>query len=47
MLTEVYIEARLANETLADQDWGAWDKGEIDDQTSYVAWLLIAVIRYR
>ena len=36
MLTEIYIEALLANEELADQVWETWDKGEIDDQ---VAWL--------
>ena len=30
MLTEIYIEALLVNEELADQVWEAWDKGEID-----------------
>jgi len=29
MLTEIYIEALLVNEELADQVWKAWDKGEI------------------
>ncbi len=32
MLAEIYIEALLVNEDLADQIWEAWDKGEIDDQ---------------
>ncbi len=41
MLTEIYIEALLVNEELADQGWGAWDKGEIDDQVAWLAWLLI------
>ncbi len=39
MLTELYIEALLANEELADQVWEAWDKGEIDD---LMAWGIIA-----
>ena len=43
MLTEIYIEALLVNEDLADQVWEAWDKGEIDDCAAYFAWLLISV----
>ncbi len=31
MLTEIYIQALLVDEDLADQVWEAWDKGEIDD----------------
>ncbi len=31
MLAEIYIEALLVDEELADQVWEAWDKGEIDD----------------
>ena len=31
MLAQIYIEALLVNEELADQVWEAWDKGEIDD----------------
>ncbi len=31
MLAEIYIEALLIDEDLADQVWGAWDKGEISD----------------
>ncbi len=38
MLTEIYIEALLVDEELADQVWDAWDREEIDDQ---VAWWLI------
>jgi len=30
MLTEIYIEALLVDEELADQVWKAWDAGEID-----------------
>ena len=32
MLSEIYIEALLVDEELADQVWDAWDKGEIADQ---------------
>ena len=42
MLTEIYIEALLVNEYLADQVWEAWDKGVIDDQIAWVAWMMIA-----
>jgi len=39
MLTEIYIEALLVDEELADQVWEAWDAGEIDDRT--VWWLIV------
>ncbi len=38
MLTELYIEALLVDEEQADQIWGAWDVGEIDDLTAWVVW---------
>lgn len=38
MLTEIYIEAPLVNEDLADQ---AWDAGEIDNQVAWLVWWLI------
>ncbi len=41
MLTEIYIEALLINEDLADQVWEAWDKGEMDDQAAWLGWWLI------
>ncbi len=44
MLNELYIEALLVNEELADQVWEAWDKGEIDDQVAWLAWWLIAAL---
>ena len=46
MLTEIYIEALWVNEDLADQVWEAWDTGEIDDLTAWVAWWLIAGGRF-
>ena len=42
MLTEIYIEALLVDEELADQVWQAWDADETDDQVAWLAWLLIA-----
>ncbi len=38
MLTEIYIEALLVDEELADQVWEAWDRGEIDDQVAWSPW---------
>ncbi len=42
MLTELYIEALLVDEELADQVWEAWDADETDDQVAWLAWWLIA-----
>ncbi len=42
MLAEIYIEALLIDEKLADQVWEAWDKGEIDDAIACIAWMKIA-----
>ncbi len=46
MLTEIYIEALLVDEELADQDWEAWDADETDDQVTWLAWWLIAGGRF-
>jgi hypothetical protein len=42
MLTEIYIEALLVNEELADQIWEAWREGKIDDTIAFIAWMMIA-----
>ena len=42
MLTEIYIEALLVNEGLADQVWEAWVAGEIS--TYWVAWMWWAIV---
>ncbi len=42
MLTEIYIEALLVDEELADQIWEAWDGGDIDEATAFLSWWLIA-----
>ncbi len=44
MLTEICIEALLVNEKLADQIWEAWNADETDDQTAFLAWILIAML---
>ena len=42
MFAEVYIEAPLVDEDLADQGWEAWDAGEINDQVALIAlWLIV------
>ena len=42
MLTEMYVEALLVDEGLADQVLKSWDAGEADDQTACIAWMLLA-----
>ncbi len=42
MLTEIYIEALLVNEELADRVWAAWDAGEVDGLLACLAWWLAA-----
>ncbi len=42
MFIEIYIEALLVDEDLADQVWGAMEKGEIDNMREYRAWLIVA-----
>ena len=39
--TEIYIEALLVDEDLADQVWEAWDAGEFDDLGAWLVWRLI------
>ncbi len=42
MLTELYIEAPLVDEKLADKVWELWDKGVIANELAMIAWFLIA-----
>ena len=41
MLTQIYMEALLADEDLADQVWGLWNAGVITDNTAVVAWTIV------
>ena len=42
MLTEIYIEALLVDEDLADQVWELWNAGVTTDGLAAMAWLLLA-----
>ena len=42
MLTELYIEALLVDEELADQVWEGWNVGVISDDLAAVAWCILA-----
>ena len=43
MLTQLYAEALLSYEDLADQVWKLWGAGVITDELAAWAWWLIAV----
>ena len=43
MLCEIYFEALLVDEELADQVWHMWESGGIDDDLAATAWLLISI----
>jgi len=42
MLTEIYIEALLDDEELADQVWEAWEMGEISNFWATWMWIVVA-----
>ena len=42
MFTELYIEALLVDEELADEVWELWDQGDIANELAMIAWLLIS-----
>jgi hypothetical protein len=42
MLTEIYIEALLVNEDLADQVQESLMAGEIDEATAFLLWSVAA-----
>ncbi len=44
MLTEIYIEALLVDEDLADQVWQLWHDGQAGDETICIAWMLIVML---
>ena len=43
MLIEIYIEALLVDEELADQVWEMWDAGVNTDGVAARAWSVIVV----
>ena len=42
VLTELYIEALLVDEGMADLVWEAWDVGLTPEEVAALAWLLLA-----
>jgi len=44
MLTELYIEALLVDEVLADSVWPAWDAGIISNELATWAWWLVSTV---
>ena len=42
MLTEIYIEALLADDEMADQVLEMWSAERLIDGAAFIAWLLIA-----
>ena len=43
MLTEIYTEALLANEYLADKVWALLESGQIDTDTAIFEWAMIPI----
>jgi hypothetical protein len=41
MLTDLYIEALLVDEDLADCVWVLWDAGIIPDEVEALAWWIV------
>jgi len=44
MLTEIYVEALLVNEKLADEVWELWASAQYSDDQATQAWLEIVSI---
>jgi hypothetical protein len=42
MLAELYVEALIADEALADEVWALWDAGVITDEIAAWAWLIVS-----
>ena len=47
MFTELYIEALLADEDLADQVWELWNAGCISDVEAAILWSALAMLLLR
>ena len=45
MLTDIYIEALLVDESLADQVWKLWDAEVIGSELAVIAWLVLSNAR--
>ena len=47
MLTDIYIEALLVDEVLADQVYELWGAGLIDNEVAEIAWCILVMINRR
>jgi len=47
MLTEIYIEALLVDEELADMVWEAWDAKLLLEEEAAKAWLALAWFHFQ
>ena len=43
MLVDMYVEATLVDEDLADQVWEQWNVGVIPDDLAELAWCILAM----
>ena len=43
MLAELYVDALIADEALADEVWALWDLGLISDDLAAYAWYTLAL----
>ena len=43
VLPEIYMEAWLVDEEMADQIWEVWEEGKIDDQRAWLSWWLVTL----
>lgn len=41
MLTEIYLEALLVDEDVADQVWELWNGGFISNEMAPIAWFIL------
>ena len=46
MFTELYIEALLVDEELANQVWELWNAGLVPDDLAAMAWFFLATQTY-
>ena len=46
MLANLYVEALLADENLADMVWTLWQEGQISEVLAALAWRGIAASQY-
>jgi len=43
MFVDLYVDALLADQELADQVWELWNEGVITDDLAGMAWFIVAM----